>query len=140
MEHTSDLVYEGKLIHEKSYPYRSEKYEELEVSGCKIDYFDAKNKVIHEIKKSNKLEEAHEWQVKYYILILERNGVEGVTGILEYPELRSTTKIVLSESDRERLLEIEQDIFRIVNLENCPECIEGRICKRCSYEEFCYTE
>ena len=29
MEHTSDLVYEGKLVHEDSYPQRSAKYEEV---------------------------------------------------------------------------------------------------------------
>ena len=56
MEHTSDLVYEGKLIHETSYPQRSERYEELEIAGCKIDFYDANNKVVHEIKKSDKIE------------------------------------------------------------------------------------
>ena len=60
MEHTSDLVFEGKLIHEISYPQRSERYEELEIDGVKIDYYDAKNKIIHEIKKSDKVEETHE--------------------------------------------------------------------------------
>lgn len=59
-EHTSDLVFEGKLIHEDSYPQRSEKYEEIELDGIKVDYYDAKSKVVHEIKKSNKVEKAHE--------------------------------------------------------------------------------
>ena len=35
LEHTSDLVYEGKLIHEDSYPQRSSKYEEIEMDGIK---------------------------------------------------------------------------------------------------------
>ena len=82
MEHTSDLVAEGKLIHEKSYPQRPERYEELEIDGIKLDFYDARNRVIHEIKKSDKVDEAHRWQLKYYIHVLERNGVEGVTGIL----------------------------------------------------------
>lgn len=64
MEHNSDLVYDGKLIHEDSYPLRPERYEELEVDGVKIDFYDAKNKIVHEIKRSDKVEEAHEWQVK----------------------------------------------------------------------------
>ena len=68
MEHGSDLVYECRLIHENSYPQRPEKYEEIEVDGIKIDYYDPKNKLIHEIKKSDKMEAAQEWQVKYYIL------------------------------------------------------------------------
>jgi len=40
MEQTSDLVYDGKLIHETSYPQRSERYEEVEIDGIKIDYYD----------------------------------------------------------------------------------------------------
>ena len=56
MEHTSDLVYEGKLIHEESYPQRSAKYEEVEIDGSKVDYYDTGNKIIHEIKKSDKIE------------------------------------------------------------------------------------
>lgn len=60
MEQESDLVYEGKLVHESSYPQRTSKYEEVEIDGIKVDYYDARNKVIHEIKKSNKVDKAHE--------------------------------------------------------------------------------
>jgi CRISPR-associated exonuclease Cas4 len=95
MEHTSDTVYEGKLIGETTYPQRPEKYTEIEIGGSKIDFYDAKNKVVHEIKKSNKAEEAHEWQVKYYIWLLQQNGIEGATGILEYPKLRQITEVRL---------------------------------------------
>ena len=63
MEHTSDTVAEGKLIGETSYPQRAEKYTEIEIGGSKIDFYDAKNKVIHEVKKSDSIEAAHEWQV-----------------------------------------------------------------------------
>lgn len=98
-EHTSDLVLEGKLIHEDSYPQRSEKYEEIELDGIKVDYYDAKSKVIHEIKKSNKVEKAHEWQVKYYLYVFEQDGIEGVTGLLEYPVLRKTQPVILSDLD-----------------------------------------
>lgn len=59
MEQESDLVYEGKLVHESSYPQRISKYEEVEIDGVKVDYYDTKNKVIHEIKKlSDTLAEA----------------------------------------------------------------------------------
>src|SRR5690606_32181057 len=33
----------------------------------KIDFFDTKNKVVHETKRSNKVEQAHIWQVKFYL-------------------------------------------------------------------------
>ena len=97
MEHVSDTVYDGKLIHEGSYPQRSERYEEISVEGIKVDYYDAKRRVIHEIKRSDKVEKAHEWQVKYYIYVFERNGIEGCTGQLEYPTMRQTLPVVLTD-------------------------------------------
>lgn len=139
MEHTSDMVYDGKLIHETSYPQRSEKYEEIEINGIKIDFYDIKNKVIHEIKRSNKVEKAHEWQVKYYIYVLERNGIKGTTGILEYPTLRQTSKVELTDEDRKRIREIEIEIMEIFENENCPTLEKKKICRNCSYYEFCYV-
>ena len=140
MEHTSDLVYEGKLIHETSYPQRSERYEELEIDGIKLDYYDARNKVIHEIKKSDKVEKAHEWQVKYYIYVLERNGITGVTGLLEYPSMRQTDKVELTDEDRKQIAQMEREIEQITNADECPPVINAKICKQCSYYEFCYVE
>lgn len=139
MESNSDLVYEGKLIQEKSYPQRPERYEEIEVEGIKIDFYDANNKVIHEIKKSDKIEEAHEWQVKYYIYVLEKHGIEGVSGLLEYPVVRHTAKVVLLPSDRDKIVEIEKHIIQLTESEICPEKTESRICQRCSYFEFCWS-
>lgn len=138
-EHTSDLVFEGKLIHEDSYPQRSEKYEEIELDGIKVDYYDAKSKVVHEIKKSNKVEKAHEWQVKYYLYVFEQNGIEGVTGLLEYPVLRKTQLVILSDFDREIEM-MKKDIEKIISDENCPPLIQKSLCRNCSYFEFCYSK
>ena len=139
MEHTSDTVAEGKLIGETTYPQRAEKYTEIEIGGSKIDFYDAKNKVIHEIKKSDKTEEAHEWQVKYYIWLLQQNGIEGVTGILEYPKLRQTTPVILTPVDEAYLQTTMSLIKVIVESEVCPPVINSKICKTCSYYDFCYV-
>ena len=139
MEHTSDVVAEGKLIHETTYPQRAERYSELEIDGSVIDFYDAKNKIIHEIKKSDKMEKAHEWQVKYYIWLLKKNGINGVTGIIEYPKLRETTKVELSDEDVVYLEKTVSDIAQIVESEDCPSRTEAKICKNCSYYEFCYV-
>ena len=139
MEHTSDTVYEGKLIGETTYPQRPEKYTEIEIGGSKIDFYDAKNKVIHEIKKSDKAEEAHEWQVKYYIWLLQENGIEGVTGLLEYPKLRQTKEVLLSPQDEIYLKEVVQQITRLIQQSECPGLLKSRICKHCSYYDFCYV-
>jgi len=139
-EQTSDLVYDGKLIHETSYPQRSGRYEEVELDGIKIDYYDARNKVIHEIKRSDKVEPAHEWQVKYYIYVLERNGVKGVSGLLEYPMLRQTTKVELTDADRQNIAEMEKEITEIIRSDDCPPVLHSKICKSCSYYDFCYVK
>ncbi len=139
MEHTSDLVEMGKLIHESSYPQRAEKYSEIELEGIKIDYYDARNKIIHEVKKSDSYEEAHEWQVKFYIYVLELNGVKGVTGILEYPKMRKTCAIILSDVDREKIQKFEKDIERIISSDTCPERLPQSRCKNCSYFDFCWS-
>jgi CRISPR-associated exonuclease Cas4 len=139
MEHVSDLVYEGKLIHETSYPQRPEKFVEVEVDGIKIDFYDAKNRVVHEIKKSNKLEDAHVWQLKYYMYVLEQNGISGVSGVLEYPQLRKTMKILLSDMDREHIKELLNKISVVMKNESCPIVERKRYCEKCSYYEFCFV-
>ena len=139
-EHTSDLVYEGKLIHEDCYPQRSAKYEEVELDGIKVDYYDTKNKVIHEIKKSNKVEVAHEWQLKYYIYVFERNGIEEVRGVLEYPALRKKQEVFLDNWDRQKIEEMMTEIAGIISDDKCPPIEKKALCKNCSYYEFCYSK
>ena len=139
MEHTNDAVYDGKLIHEGSYPQRTERFEEVSIEGIKVDYFDAKRRVIQEIKRSDKIEKAHEWQVKYYIYVFERNGINGCTGLLEYPTLRHTQTVLLTDDDREEIKRMEQEIEHIIESDECPQMIKKRICKSCSYYDFCYT-
>ncbi|HZH95243.1 MAG TPA: CRISPR-associated protein Cas4 [Flavisolibacter sp.] len=140
MEHTSGTVAEGKLIGETTYPQRAEKYTEVEIGGSKIDFYDVKNKIIHEVKKSDSIEEAHRWQVKYYIWLLVQNGMEGVTGILEYPKLRQTTPVVLTDADVLYLQSASAQIKAVVESEGCPPVINSKICKQCSYFDFCYIE
>ncbi len=139
MEHSSDLVYEGKMIHETTYQQRAERYKEIELDGIKIDYFDTKENVIHEIKKSRKEHDSHVWQIKYYIFRLENAGVQGVTGILEYPKERKTEEILLSEPDRERIKEMEKEIDQIIHSDISPPKINSAKCKKCSYFDFCYS-
>lgn len=98
----------------------------------------AKNKVIHEIKKSNKVDKAHEWQLKYYMYVFEQHGIEGVKGILEYPLLRKTQEVILTDIDREEIQTIAEEITNVISQEQCPPVTKKGICKNCSYFEFCY--
>lgn len=138
MEHVSELVESGKLIHETSYPGRNEHYEEVEIDGVKIDYYDARRGVIHEVKKSDKVEDAHELQLKYYLWVFEQNGIRVDFGILEYPKLRKTNEVYLSNIDREAFPGMLGEIEEICMSESCPEKEKMSICKRCAYFDFCW--
>lgn len=138
MEHTSELVEMGKLIHETSYPGRNEKYEEVEIGGIKVDYYDTKRGIIHEIKKSDKIEAAHELQLKYYLWVFEQHGISVVNGILEYPKLRKTEEVWLTDTDRQEIPSIISDIEALIHDDTCPERVKIGTCKNCSYYDFCW--
>lgn len=139
MEHTSELVAMGKLIHETSYPQRPERYTELAIDGIQIDFYDPNRRIVHEIKKSKKIERAHVWQLKYYLFVLEENGVTGVTGILEYPSLRQKKEVFLTNEDRAQIVLMRDEIARVIKQEQCPPLVDSPICKSCSYQDFCYS-
>ena len=139
MEHTSDIVTEGRLIGENAYPQRSEKYTEVELDGVKIDFYDAKNKIVHEVKKSDRAETAHIAQVKYYLYVLKKNGVEGAKGVIEYPKARHTEQVELTSEDVASIETWLIDIRRILDAETCPPVLNKPVCKKCSYYDFCYS-
>lgn len=138
-EDNSEDVAMGKLIEDTTYLQRNSNFEQIELDGIKIDFYDHKNRIIHETKKSPKFEHTHIWQLKYYIYILKKNGIDDVTGILEYPVERKTHKITLDDNDIEEIECISQDIINIIRNESCPALIKSERCKNCSYYDFCYS-
>ena len=140
MEHTSEVVAEGKLIGESTYSDRAVKYTELEIDGVKIDYYDAKNRIIHEVKKSDKAEFAHIAQVKYYLYILRKNGIEDAQAILEYPKLRQRESVLWEDGDEDKIKEWLHEIKMLLDQDICPPLLHKPICKRCSYYDFCYAQ
>ncbi len=140
MEHTSDTVAEGKLIHETTYPQRTAAFEEVEIEGSKIDFYDAKNKVVHEVKKSNKMDGSHIAQVKYYLYLLRKNGIVA-TGLLEYPKLRQTQPVTLDSTEIPEVESWVSKVNAVINQESCPPRLTKKtFCRSCSYFDFCWTE
>ena len=138
MEHTSGLVAEGKVIGESTYGRRPGRWRELVIGNLKIDHYDARNRVVKEVKKSDRLEAAYIAQVKYYLHVLERAGMAGVTGLIEYPTLRRTTHVRLEDPDRQTIAGWEAEIERLL-AQGCPPVIHKSYCRTCSYREFCYV-
>ncbi len=136
-EMDSELVQLGKIISEYSYD-REDKEIDIDQTIV-IDWIDFGNKIIHEVKKSDKLKEAHIWQVKYYIYYLETKGVAGFRGEINYPKLHRREIVELSDGDRKVIEEVLKDIAKIVSAEKPPEKIKISACKMCSYFQFCWV-
>jgi len=140
MEHTSEDVEIGKFISENTY---DRKIHEIYLSDCDnnegvIDFMDKKRKIIHEVKKSKKMEDLHIWQIKYYIYLLENLGVNGIKGEIDYPKIKKIIKVEFSDKDKNDIQSIINEINRILKMQLPPPIINEPYCKRCSYYEFCY--
>lgn len=154
MEHTSEIVYEGKLIGEESYPQRAKKNQEVEIFfplqqgegkgqvmlTSKIDFFDAKNGIVHETKKSNAKEKAHTAQVQFYLYLLRKNGVEVSNGLIEYPKLRLTERVTLDEEEEQQVEQWVFEISELLSKEHCPPRLPISKCRSCSYFDFCWID
>ena len=139
MEDNSQSVAEGKLIGETTYSRRPRRWKELDLGTLKIDHFDPVTNTVREVKKSPKLEHAHLAQVKYYLLALERRGVAGTSGHIEYPKHRRSTEVPpLSEADRQEIRGWELEVERIVGLPTCPELVRKSYCRSCAFRDFCF--
>lgn len=137
MEHESDLVAQGKLLTETAYP---EKRHELDIDGVVVvDFADLQSGVIHEIKKSDKMEEAHLWQVKFYLWYLKQSGLQGLSGELDYPKLKRRVSVTLTAEDEARLQAICNDIEALEQQPTPPPRLEKKFCKNCAYFELCWV-
>ncbi len=138
MEDKSDLVADGRLVGESSYKNRSDNYTQVSIDGIKIDFYDHKEGIVHETKRTNKMEPVHIAQLKYYIYILEKNGIFVRFGILEYPTQRQKVHVYLNDEDRDEIATWLKAIIDIIKSSECPEVISKPICKSCAYYDFCY--
>jgi len=136
MEHNSDIVAMGKFISDTTY---ERKKHEIYIDNIVLDNYDSKTKTIHEVKKSDKMENTHIWQVKYYISVLKEKGIEGVKGKIDYPKLRQTVDVELTEKDVVQLSEIKKAVNTILSKDKPPEVINKSFCKKCSYYDLCYV-
>jgi len=137
MEQDSDLVSLGKLLHEES--YKRDRKEIMIDSRIAIDFVKKGDKIIlHEVKKSKKLEKAHYYQILYYLYYLKRKGVKA-EGMIDYPKIRKNERVVLSEGKEEELEDILNKIKEIISREKPPKAEKKKYCRKCSYFEFCWT-
>lgn len=136
MEQFSDYVALGKLISEES--FKRERIREIG-DTIKIDFLKIKDKVIvHEVKKSRKLEPAHIWQVKYYIYQLQKKGVNCESGIIHYPKLMRKIDVILNKEAKAKIENVMSEIKETISLKNPPPVKKKPYCPKCAYYDYCF--
>ncbi len=137
LEQTSDLVKSGKIIHETS--YQQKKKEHVIDSNIAIDFVKRGDVLIlHEIKKSSKLEKAHKCQLLYYLYYLQKEKGISCRGEIDYPLERRKLEVSLSEDAAKEIESILAGISRILPLPKPPAPEKRRYCRKCSYFQFCW--
>lgn len=150
MEQESEAVAIGRLIDEAS--YRRERTDlDLEAEAPdgtrlvgRIDWANLHDGVLHETKKSPAVEEAHRWQVRFYLWLLRCAAVtraDGTpfTGMINYPKLRRTEPVELRPEHEARLAEVVTALRQLAGQPHPPPRIEKRaFCRKCAFEELCY--
>ena len=135
MEDNNENVQLGKLLDENSYK-RDDKH--IQIDGVINIDFIHDNRDLHEIKKSRAVEEAGIWQLKYYLYYLEERGVKGIKGRIDYPLLKRTMEVALSDEDRNVLGDVIKDINILKKQNMVPQLDKKKICSKCAYYDLCY--
>lgn len=135
MEHEHDRVRLGRLVHTESYARRKK---ELNIDDrIVLDW--REDGVIHEVKLTDSMERAHEMQLRYYLYYLKHwKGVDGLRGQIDYPKLRETKSVELTEEGEREIEHALRAMEDIVKSSRAPEIEWMKICRSCSYAELCW--
>jgi CRISPR-associated exonuclease Cas4 len=151
MEQTSEAVALGRLLGQRSYARRQK---ELMLTAeapdgtplvGKLDGVNLREGVLHEVKRSRAVEEAHRWQLRFYLWLLRLCGVtrddgQPFTGQLDYPRLRRTEVVTLAPAHEARLEALVARLRTLAEAETPPPRLTRRaFCRRCAFEELCYA-
>lgn len=150
MEQESTAVALGRHVDKTS--YEREKKEIMLTAKApdgtpligKVDWARLDAGVLHETKKSAAAEDAHRWQLRFYLWLLQLNDVTGPGGTpfhgqINYPRQRLTTEVTLESDHVDRLKEITAQLRELSTKQTPPARLESRsFCRQCAFEELCY--
>ena len=126
----------GRLIEENSYDREEKSYS---IGDIKIDLI-RKGKealVIGEIKKSSRSEMSGIMQLSYYLLMLEKAGLN-VKGEILIPKERKKIQVELDDERRREINEAINNIDGIIQNPLPPPSRRIKYCTNCAYREFCW--
>ncbi len=135
MEAENENVMLGKLLDENSYK-KDDKHINID-NVINIDFI-REHQELHEVKKSRAIEEAGIWQVKYYLYYLKKRGVLDLKAKIDYPLIKKSITVELTDEDLLRLEEIIGEIEMIKKQPLPPEFESKSTCRKCAYHDLCY--
>lgn len=135
----NDFLKIGRLISEESY---RDSLKEVEYKSNKIDMVKHKNgkTVFIEVKKSSHALESAIFQLKFYMYKLKNKFKEGsISGEIRVPKEKKVISVEFSDKD---ITEVEakiKEVECVVTNEKAPPPERIKLCKICSYNEFCWS-
>lgn len=127
----------GRFLHEESYKRNTK---EIVFGHVRFDVLlEAKDKlVIGETKKTSSFSEASKWQLMFYLQVLKKAGILA-SGMLLYPKEKKREEVILTEEAESQLEKMEKEIIKIANESQALPPIQCKYCKKCAYEEYCWS-
>ncbi len=127
----------GRFLHEESYK-RDKK--EISIGNIKVDIMKKDNGqlVVGEVKKTSKFKKSARMQLLFYLKKLKEAGIEA-KGVLMFPKERKKEEVELTEEAEKEIDKVVKDILRIIYLDKPPKAEKINFCKKCAYNELCYS-
>lgn len=127
----------GRILSRES--YQREK-KEIHLENMVIDLLKTEGEkiIIGEVKKSSRYERAATMQLAYYLYRLKMLGIDA-KGQLLFPKEKKKLTITLTDEIEEELSKAQREIKTIIAMDKPPEPKMIKYCKKCGYQEFCWS-
>jgi CRISPR-associated exonuclease Cas4 len=138
-----DFLEQSSLKQETAWAPPSEEEEEKEegLDNLRITHkaTQISSIILHEVKRSKSMQDAHVFQLLYYIYYLKKNFNANISkGILHYPLLKTNVPVEITRDKGIQVENVILDIKRIISMANPPEPVWLNYCKSCAYREMCW--
>lgn len=129
----------GRLISEESFS-REKKEIYIPDLAAKIDYVKKRDGefFVAEVKKSSGTMQSGIMQLKYYLYLLDKKGIQA-KGLIKIPKEKKSMEIELTEKDKEHIENQIDKLSVILSQNEPPKPIKIKYCRHCAHFEFCFS-
>lgn len=135
LEHNSEDVRIGKILHEIKNEKATDAIDNIKVDKITSEY-------IVEFKKSDADLIAASEQLKYYLYVLNKKGIERKGKLECFEKNKQNKKVHIIELKMEEVEELEKkyaDINEFIESLTPPNPVYSNKCKKCAYFYYCFV-